>query len=135
MDESGAFGERLSADELPGNEQLGTRISRRDSATWLAVGGELDAFTAPNLRQAIETAEEAEPATLVLDLRGVTFIDSSGLAVILGAHQRASEAGRPELKLVIAGAAAVESLFDTIGAREHLPLAEDPAALAAEHPG
>lgn len=47
--------------------------------------GELDAFTAPEVRAVIADAEGGD---LVLDLDGVTFIDSSGLAMVVEARQR-----------------------------------------------
>ena len=49
----------------------------------VAVTGELDMFTVPDLRaQVRRTAREAEH--LCLDLRDVTFIDSSGLSLLIG---------------------------------------------------
>lgn len=49
------------------------------------VAGELDAFTAPDVRAALVRTEDRD---VVLDLSGVTFIDSSGLALIVETRQR-----------------------------------------------
>ena len=56
-------------------------------ATRLRVAGELDLLTAPELNAALD----ATRSDVVLDLRDVTFIDSTGLAVLV-AHRRARRA-------------------------------------------
>lgn len=66
----------------------------QDGTTRIELAGELDIATGPELEQALE-AQLAQAATdLVLDLRGVTFIDSSGLRVVLVASRSASDEGR-----------------------------------------
>lgn len=127
---SDRWGEPLSGAELFAAESFGSRLSRRDGIAWLALGGELDVFTAPTLREAIEEAAPAGSENLVLDLRGLSFLDSSGLAVILAAHERLGGTGGGELRLVIRGSAPVEALFETIGAAEYLNLVDDPSALS-----
>ena len=51
----------------------------------LHVSGEVDLSNAAMLRQAIETFLESAPPRLVLDVHDLTFMDSSGLAVMLQA--------------------------------------------------
>jgi anti-sigma B factor antagonist len=128
------FGEPLAEEELLSNEHFATRITRRDRVVWLAMAGELDVFTAPQLRSALNEAAPKRDETLVLDLRGLSFIDSSGLAVILGAHERALRDGRPHARIVIQGSAPVESLFQTIGAADYLELVDDIEELGAPAP-
>jgi anti-sigma B factor antagonist len=55
------------------------------------VAGELDAYTAPRLRDELVEVAGAEPEEVVLDLTHLTFTDSTGLGVIVGAlkQQRA----------------------------------------------
>lgn len=91
---------------------------------WLAMGGELDIFSAPQLRAALREAKPGPSETLVLDMRGLGFIDSSGLAVILGAHEPANREQANPVKIVIKGSPAVESLFELIGAGGYLDLIE-----------
>ena len=56
----------------------------------VAVRGEVDLATAPELRQQITDRLASAPAnTLHLDLSGVSFMDSSGLLVLLAAQRRA----------------------------------------------
>lgn len=50
--------------------------------------GELDHATAPDLRQPLETAIEEGARSLLIDLSDCSFIDSTGLSVIVHAHSR-----------------------------------------------
>jgi anti-sigma B factor antagonist len=125
------WGEPLSPSELFAAESFGSRCAKRDGVIWLSLGGELDVFTAPKLREALDQAMPGSGETLVLDLRGLSFLDSSGLAVILGAHERISGSDDGELHIVIAGSAPVEALFETIGAADYLPLLDDPQAFTS----
>ena len=131
MDESAGFGEELPVEQLFGRETFGTRLSRGDGTLWLALAGELDVFTAPRLRSALRVAQPASEETLVLDLRGLTFLDSSGLAVILGAHETAARDGGRAVRITIKGSGPVEALFETIGAADYLELIDDASELDA----
>ncbi|MHB1420406.1 MAG: anti-sigma F factor antagonist [Bacillota bacterium] len=58
------------------------------------VKGELDLVVADRFREELEQNLDKQRARhLVLDLGGVSFIDSSGLGVILGRYKRVSEKG------------------------------------------
>jgi anti-sigma B factor antagonist len=60
-----------------------------DSATHIvAVSGEIDLFTAPEFKQRMSAPIDAGCSHLVVDLRATTFIDSSSLGVLIGAHRR-----------------------------------------------
>lgn len=54
----------------------------------IEVGGEIDVYTAPRLREAIVTAVDAGHTRLVIDVRKVDFLDSTGLGVLVGALKR-----------------------------------------------
>ncbi len=71
-------------------------VDRHDEADCvrLVVEGELDMDTGPRLRDEIERAHGAAPGRLVLDLRGVTFFDSTGLQIVLDAEVHCRESGR-----------------------------------------
>ena len=64
-----------------------------DDATVL-LSGELDMSTAPQVEQALAEAEEKGPERLGLDLRGLSFMDSTGLRVVLAADGRARKDSR-----------------------------------------
>jgi anti-sigma B factor antagonist len=60
----------------------------------VALAGELDLSTAPQVERELEAAEGQRPERLVIDLRGVSFLDSTGLRVVLSADGRARKDGR-----------------------------------------
>ncbi|MFC7381438.1 STAS domain-containing protein [Sphaerisporangium rhizosphaerae] len=59
----------------------------------LAVAGELDHHTAPRLRAVLDEFTFVPAAGLVIDLSALTFCDSTGISLLVAAHQRAQEAG------------------------------------------
>jgi anti-sigma B factor antagonist len=65
-----------------------------DEAVRLVVEGELDMDTGPRLLDEIERAHSGAPPRLVLDLRGLTFFDSTGLQIVLDAEVRCRAEGR-----------------------------------------
>jgi anti-sigma B factor antagonist len=79
--------------------ELQVSMARRDDACVVAVSGEVDIYTSPQLKAALTGPETEGCARVVVDLSGVGFIDSSGLGVLVGALRRAREAGF-ELMLV-----------------------------------
>jgi anti-sigma B factor antagonist len=101
----------------------------------VAVEGEVDLASAPALRGALLHAAAPEGCSLVVDLAQVTYMDSTGLGVLVGVQRRLA----PEGALVIAAAsAAVRELFALTGLDRSFKLyetAEDAvAALAANRP-
>jgi anti-sigma B factor antagonist len=71
------------------------RLARRalGDAVVVAVEGELDLFTAPFLRDEVREAIKQDGATLVLDLGALSFMDSSGLSVLIEAWRLATSEG------------------------------------------
>ena len=67
----------------------------------VAVSGEIDVATAPQLRECLHRVIAEGDATVVLDLLGVTFLDSTALGVLVGALKRCRELGG-ELHVVVA---------------------------------
>ncbi|GAT67875.1 stage II sporulation protein [Planomonospora sphaerica] len=59
----------------------------------LVVAGDLDHHTAPRLRAALDELTLVSGAGLVIDLSGLTFCDSTGISLLVAAHQRAQDAG------------------------------------------
>jgi anti-sigma B factor antagonist len=82
--------------------------------SWVHVAGELDIATTPRLERTLRRAER-HAHFVVLDLRGLTFMDCSGVHVIIDAALRAREAGRRQVVLV-RGRSAVERVFVLTGA-------------------
>ena len=59
-----------------------------DGVHVVAVTGEIDLFTAPEFKQRVSAPIDAGRTRLVVDLTATTFIDSSSLGVLIGAHRR-----------------------------------------------
>ena len=78
-------------------------IASRTEGGWsvVDVGGEIDVFTAPKLREHLVGVIEGGSSHLVVDLLDVSFMDSTGLGVLVGALRRVRETGG-ELVLVCA---------------------------------
>jgi anti-anti-sigma factor len=88
----------------------------------LRLAGELDVATAPLAEDALRTAEAREPATLAIDLAGLTFMDSTGLRLVMAADTRAREAGRR--LVVVRGPDAVQRVFELTGVDERIELVD-----------
>lgn len=85
----------FGADDGLSAEQLGTAITRpRPGTAVLEVEGEIDTLTAPALEDAVAELLAGNESTLVVDLSGVRFLASSGLAVLIAAAHRAEDRGR-----------------------------------------
>src|ERR687895_1614951 len=59
-----------------------------DDTHLVSVSGEIDLFTAPEFKQRMSAPIDAGRSNLVVDLTETTFIDSSSLGVLIGAHRR-----------------------------------------------
>ncbi len=71
-----------------------------DGVAVVKLRGEADLHTAPLLRDALDEAIETGADTLVIDLTGVTFVDSMMLGVLLGATRRTRHRGT-EMRIVV----------------------------------
>jgi anti-anti-sigma factor len=93
--------------------------------TVLSFAGELDLSDAGDVEQAILTAESEGPEVLVLDLREVSFIDSTMLREIVGAERRARRQGR---RLAVAVTSeVVRRLFRITLLEWRVEIVDDPA--------
>src|SRR4051812_18936946 len=64
-----------------------------DDTHVVAVTGEIDLFTAPAFKQRVSAPIDAGRTRLIVDLSAATFIDSSSLGVLIGAHRRLKRRG------------------------------------------
>ncbi len=88
--------------------------------------GELDIATAPQLEQAIAEATTDAGAELVLDLRELTFMDSTGLRDAR-AGQRCRPSRRGTTLSIWRGSRQIERVLEISGLGALLPLADAPA--------
>jgi anti-sigma B factor antagonist len=93
-------------------------IAQRNGATILSVLGEVDLATAPILDEQISAVEASDALTIVVDLDRVSFMDSSGLQVLL-AHVFSDQNGS-RIRLT-RGSPQVVRLFTVSGLLEQLP--------------
>jgi anti-anti-sigma factor len=91
----------------------------------VAVSGELDLSSALVFEEELRRIEEnSGEALLVLDLRSLKFMDSTGLRLILSAHARAINSGR---KLaIVEGGEAIRRIFRLTGVIERLNMVDAP---------
>jgi anti-sigma B factor antagonist len=59
----------------------------------IALAGELDGYAAPRLRAAVESEVGDDVTTLTLDIAEVSFVDSTGISILVWAHKRLAERG------------------------------------------
>ena len=81
-------------------------------AAWVHVGGDLDLSTAPHLRQTLQEAQE-QARLVVLDLRELSFMDSSGVHAMVDASRRARKAGRR--LILLRGPPNIDRTFELTG--------------------
>lgn len=93
-------------------------IVQRDDAVVLVVVGEIDIATAPLLEQQLTEAESRDAVSVIVDLDGVSFMDSTGLQVLVS-HALSKTNGH-RLRLT-RGSPQVRRLFEISGMHEHLP--------------
>ena len=87
-----------------------------DDLAVVRVTGEIDIATADTVRTAIETAMERGLKRLLIDMAGVSFMDSSGIAVLLEAAQGADSV------LIRQPSNAVRRVIERTGLSEVLPI-------------
>jgi anti-sigma B factor antagonist len=107
--------------------QFSVNVHRDGPAAVVAVSGELDLASGPELESQLD--ELAAPGTtlVIVDLRQLDFMDSTGLSIIVRAHQRLVGQGC-EMGLV-RGSQQVQRLLDLTGVAERLRLVDTPDEL------
>lgn len=110
--------------------QFSVDVRTEDVAAIVAVSGELDLASAPGLEAELDRISGPSIRLLVLDLRGLEFMDSTGLSILVRAHQRLTAEGC-EMGLV-GGSAQVHRLLDLTGVGERLRQVDAPEELLPE---
>jgi anti-sigma B factor antagonist len=99
------------------------RSRQADGGTVVDVGGEVDIETAPRMRAALAAAVDAG-LPVVVDLGGVTFMDSFGFGVLAAAHQQGARAGAPVLLRAVSHR--IRHLLDLLGLDAVLNIEPEP---------
>lgn len=95
----------------------------------VSLSGELDLSSAPAVEAEVGRLLGAGAAVLVLDLRKLAFMDSTGLRAVLRADARARDGGRR--LAVVDGTEPVRRVFEMTGMHERLTFVSEPGAAAA----
>jgi anti-anti-sigma factor len=110
--------------------QLRVEVQRDGDVVVLALSGELDLSSSPEFEAELERIDASGPALVIVDLRELEFMDSTGLSVLVKADQRAQEAGN-RFGLVN-GPAPIRRLLSLTGISERMTVAQTPEELLGE---
>ena len=102
-------------------------VHRQPGAAVVAPSGEIDVATVDEVRDHLRSCEQ-DAGVVVLDLRAVDFMDTSGLQLVFETQRRASQAGFEFV--VVRGSRQLQRLFEIAGFGERLRLVDDPAEAA-----
>jgi anti-sigma B factor antagonist len=100
----------------------------RDGLVRVALVGELDLSTVAKVQEELRRVEASSPATLVVDLSKLTFLDSTGLRCIVTADERARAEGRRIV--IVRGPDAVQRVFAITRLEERLEMVDDVDSVA-----
>ena len=96
----------------------------------VSVRGEVDLFTAPEFKQRVTAPIAAGVERLIVDLTDTTFVDSSSLGVLIGAHRRLTSRGG--ILVVACGTEAIVKTFRITGLDTVFTLTESVEAAISE---
>ena len=111
-------------------EPFAIELQDADGHIVVTPSGELDMATAPELEQAV-MPRLREGGHVVLDLRSLDFIDSSGLRVVVGAHRAAEETGGRFTCVRGSAGSTVHRIVEIAGIDGVIEIVDDPAQPAA----
>jgi anti-anti-sigma factor len=100
----------------------------REGGAHVELAGELDIATAPKLEDEMRRVEGERPALILIDLRGLEFLDSSGLRALLATDSRAREGGARVV--FVRGDERIQRLLEITRVDERIELVDDEESLA-----
>jgi anti-sigma B factor antagonist len=103
-------------------------IEQRAGGVHVMLTGELDISTAQRLEDDLRRIESERPELVVLDLQKLTFMDSTGLRLLITADIRARQEGRR--LVIVQGNEMVQRVMRLTRLDERLDIVEDASALA-----
>jgi anti-anti-sigma factor len=111
-------------------QQIAVEVAHLDGTDIVAPAGDIDIATAPEVRQAM--LANAGGRRIVLDLRGVTFMDTSGLQLLVEGRRRALAEGGAFA--IVDGPPPVQRVIEVAGLTgklDHVAVPDDVARRAA----
>jgi anti-sigma B factor antagonist len=106
------------------------RIQESGGTATIELDGELDIATTPTAEAELRRVEQGGVAVVVIDLRGLTFMDSTGLRLLVSADARARD-GEHRL-VIVRGPAPVQRVLELTGLDTRLEVIDDPAEVGAD---
>lgn len=103
---------------------VGWETLERTDGLHVQLTGELDISSASGVESRLMEVEQREPERLILDLRRVNFIDSTGLSMIINADGRAKKAGRRFT--IVSGDGVPRRILRTVGLEDRLDVLSEP---------
>jgi anti-sigma B factor antagonist len=110
----------------PPPDLFSCEVQRNGGSAWVRPVGDLDLDTVHRVESALTELRDGGCPSLVLDLRGLTFMDSTGLRLVIRWHTTARDEGFGFA--VVPGPDVVQRVFRLTGMDAHLTMAEPPPA-------
>jgi anti-anti-sigma factor len=108
------------------HEPLDIRLEEQGDTAVVRISGACDVSCHEHLRERLLQADARDPEQVILDLTELTFIDSTGLRMVLGAWNRARQGGS-RFAVALAQSGQVQRVFEVTGVDRIVPV-------AASHP-
>jgi anti-sigma B factor antagonist len=104
--------------------QFRVDVRNEEGAAVITVTGELDLASSPVLEERLHQVFDSDSEIVILDLRELDFMDSTGLSVVVKAHQTAEAAERA--LCLVKGPPQVQRLLSLTGVADRLRVLDAP---------
>jgi RND superfamily putative drug exporter len=113
-----------AAEADPAAAGLTVAIERHDGLAQIALAGELDLSSVDRFAAGLAEIEAERPDVLEIDLRALTFMDSTGLAQLFAANRRAREQGRRVV--ILKGPGPIDRVLDLAKVEDAIDVVSEP---------
>ncbi|SHG31864.1 STAS domain-containing protein [Ornithinibacillus halophilus] len=79
--------------------EISINVKEENEKVVINVSGEIDVFTAPQLKEKIIPLVSAENAEVIVDFKDVNYMDSTGLGVLINAY-KATKVNNSHIKII-----------------------------------
>jgi anti-sigma B factor antagonist len=114
----------VSESSTPPPDLFSCEVHRNGTTAWVHPAGDLDLDTVHRVESALAELREEGCSNLVLDLRALTFMDSTGLRLVIRWHTAAR--GEGFQFAIVPGPEVVQRVFRLTGMDAHVTVAEPP---------
>ena len=103
-------------------------VTQDEGKVVAVLSGEVDLSTVADVERRLDAALPGDAPLMVLDLRAVTFLDSSGLRLVLRTDKRQRSGGNR--LVIVQGPRRVARLFEITGIGAEVEIVDDPADIS-----